>query len=476
MIRKKRVLIAYLLSIILLLLPYIWDIYYSLPSADDFSMLYNYNYNKSIWLEAVRISNGMWHNWTGEWFYTLIQIIVNPLLLFKYSSHGIGIELIILFLFFIFSIMLSIKTVFKNIFNCGNNIIIYAVTLITLIMILNTDIYTEIFYWFVGSTYMLAVALSFLCITLMVVSSYNINTKRYVLMLSVLGFFTCMGLTVAGVVCLIYACILFKLVREKKRYKMQLISMVCCFLGAIISVAAPGNYIRHARKDPGGLNFIKAFRDALFTECVFGYSLLRKMFIGLGLLGIFLILYFVAREKHTQLRFINPIKAFGLFFVCIFVVIFPVVLGYAHADVPNRIAFIINTYMVLGLAFCMGDLGAWAGNKCNDPVSYETIRLTIMILAIAIYIGPLNRGNLGNLPYIEQIKCHSDVVASYNDWMNIFGEIVASQDKDVIVNVKQLHSDSILKSPGLGDDKNNWVNYSIAAYFKKNSIKLIVNE
>ena len=77
---EKRSRLLFMIVVIILILPFIGNIWYSLPSADDFSMLYDYDHSISIFVNAISKANTMWITWSGEWSYSFIQILINPLL------------------------------------------------------------------------------------------------------------------------------------------------------------------------------------------------------------------------------------------------------------------------------------------------------------------------------------------------------------------------------------------------------------
>lgn len=153
------------LAIFVLLLPMVFTIFYSLPSADDFSMAYG-SARGTLFMDGVRRANNMFMNWSGLWPYMFIEIILNPMQYFELESYGIGVEMILLFLAFIIAVCSLINTAARNILEVDRKEYIALYIFIFLFTFLNSNIYKEIFYWFVGSSYMMAMTLGLVNINL----------------------------------------------------------------------------------------------------------------------------------------------------------------------------------------------------------------------------------------------------------------------------------------------------------------------
>ena len=472
--RKDRIIFVIMAAI--LVLPYVMNIVYSLPSADDFSMAKNYDLSMNIFIESVRQAGSMYMKWTGEWFYSFIQTLINPLVIFGYSSRMFGIELAVLFLLFIGVIIFCTDRIAVYIFQCDKSLIIYAIQFIVLVIVLNTGIYSEIYPWFVGSSYMIEVTLSLVCITL-ILKYHESGDKWIAAVLSVLGFFTCNGIMVVSLICLAYLTIFFKdIIQGKKRFS-ALIPFIFCLAGGLFSVAAPGNYARHNSIDGTGLHIGSAVVNTFKVELSQIYSNLNNELIGMMLITIVVLSYFYARKHYEKIRCVSLIKAVLFFLAVMFFVIFPVTLGYSSSDMPNRMKFMINTYTVLGLGFLGADAGFCVGHHMGDRVIDERVgMLTALIVLIGFYVGPLSHGNIGLTPYAQQIINHSETVSCHDEWISILEEVESSKDADVIVNRQEIPACSLLRVPDLGDDINKWENTVTAAYFGKNSVQFVTED
>ena len=165
---KKRQMIAFLLlGFAILLAPYLYTMLYAVPSTDDFVMAIKVADRTSLFSEAIRIANEYWLKWAGDWISIFLQIIFNPLLLFGTTSKMYGIEMIILFLLYAGTIFWAIKNTFSYVLEVKNLVVILSVTLLVFMAILNLNVWTEVFYWFVGSTYLQGIILGMVAIALL---------------------------------------------------------------------------------------------------------------------------------------------------------------------------------------------------------------------------------------------------------------------------------------------------------------------
>lgn len=84
------------------LFPMIYTIFYTLSSADDFSMAYGCS-KSTIFTDSISHANRRYINQSGLWIYMFAETLLNPIVHFELESFGIGIEMILLFLAFIIS-------------------------------------------------------------------------------------------------------------------------------------------------------------------------------------------------------------------------------------------------------------------------------------------------------------------------------------------------------------------------------------
>lgn len=462
----------FVLGIIVLIVPYIANIVCSVPAADDFWMLTDYDYSRNILENAVAKADGMWFTAGGEWLGYFVQILLNPLLIAGYAGHTVGVEISILFIMYVISIIMCVFYIEAELFGVQDKKVYMVTVLCVLAMMLNTGIYPEIYTWFIGSTYMLDVTLSLICVIL-IIRYYKTDKLSYAIALSVVGFFSSMSIMTVSMICLAYICIFFPTLVKKNRKMRIAIPFLFCLAGGIIAVIAPGNFTRHSASGDSTLHWGRAVADAVYINGIYGYRMIKNFMCLSFLFIIFLVSYYYARKHIDTIIYINPIISIMLMELTMLLITFPVTLGYSSAEIPNRIQFMVNTFLVFGYSLCTVNLGLWLGNKYTEPVDGRICRVTVMIILFVIYYGFSRDGFLGSLPYTQQIVYYSDSVECHNNWIDIFKEIDSSQESDVEIRRDDYSCCNNIKNPGLGFVKEGWVNSSIADYFNKKSVVII---
>lgn len=161
----NRKFIFLIILIIVVLLPMICTIFYSLPSADDFSMAMGCSKN-TLLLDSIGRANEYFMTWSGLWPYMFIETLINPVLLFPLESWWSGGEMVFLFLAFVVSFITVTNLAMVKLLGIYNKEHRCLFTLVILFVFFNTNIYNEIFYWFVGSSYLMALTLGIITIGL----------------------------------------------------------------------------------------------------------------------------------------------------------------------------------------------------------------------------------------------------------------------------------------------------------------------
>jgi hypothetical protein len=467
----------FLILTLLIVIPYIMNIVYSLPSADDFSMAKHYDLSSNILMEAFRQADRMYMEWTGEWFYSFVQTLINPLVLFGYSSKMLGVELAVLFILYIGAIILCTGMIAEKILGCERTGEIYLIQLSVLLIVLNTGIYYEVYYWFIGSSYMLEITLSLVCVVL-IVKYHDKQSWKSATLLSIIGFFACNGIMVVSLICLVYLAMFLPDVVRKQRRLYSFVPFLFCLAGGLFAVAAPGNYRRHNSLDGTGIHIGEAVKNTLYVGILHLYQNFSNELIGMLLLTIVVISYLYARKHMGKIRHTNFLRSVLFFLIVMFFVIFPVTLGYSSADMPNRMQYMINTYMALGLGYLCVDAGLIMGSYMGSRSFDERLSLlALLALFVGFYVGPLSHGSIGLTPYAQQIVCHSETAACHDEWVSVLDEIKHSKNMDVEVLRTEAASSPLLKTPDMNADVLRWENTVVATYFHKNSVRLdVVNQ
>ncbi len=463
--KNKKILISCLVLLVIVL-PFCISISYSLPCADDFTMLATGN---NIFFEAIKKSINYWFFWSGSWFYIFVEYLLNPLNIGNACSISIGIELIVFFLCFVAAFLAFCVVFLHSLFQvCKEDA--FCISVGALFLFLNTRVYNEIFYWFVGSSYMWSVTLC-VCTATLAILFWEKENKALGICLAVVGFISCTSFQAAVFPGCVYLFLGGIDILKKKKLKIRkflpLLVMIC---GGLSSALAPGNY---ARRDEMGsdMNIIKAFGDAIIASAKIVKGLFFHPIVIIGLLIVFFIGMKLLKKNSCT---IHPLYGFVMTGLCTYIEIFPLVFGYGMVYIPNRQYFIGVAFLLLGIVMSVFYLGGWLQHHKQTLISKKHFRKTSVGAAIILALLVLGiEGYAGN-PYYSTISGMNEVREYSNGWKKVFREIEKSEEDDVVIYADQSlnNNEMILMCPNITSDAEDWVNVAVAEYFGKSSVRM----
>lgn len=165
-----------------------------------------------------------------------------------------------------------------------------------------------------------------------------------------------------GICCILLAILLVKVLQRFAKVSDWVI-FGASFLGALINVAAPGNYVRRNSVDPTGfhpgiaLPFIIQWGNDVWA------NLLTHPLILALLAGIFVLGYHLQARVHPRTW-----KLVLLLLACVaapYISAFPVCLGYGGGYFPNRCLWAATVLAALALLTAAFVLGCLAGRACK---------------------------------------------------------------------------------------------------------------
>jgi hypothetical protein len=285
-----------------------------------------------------------------------LETLINPLVRFPLESHGIGIEMICLFLLFTASLFAAIRMAAVKILGVTKKETVAVYFLAFFFVFLNTNVYSEIYYWFVGSSYMMAMTLGLVTITLAIRLFYKEKPSvgDYIL-LSIVGALACNFFQQAILPGVIYLALWISFsIKEQKPLWKKAIPFGFMFLSGVIAVAAPGNYARHESYS-SEVNLLRAVVDAAkLSAGILKHMAQQPLVIALLVFGI----YIGIRHTSKTVRGIYPVLAAAISLAALLLNAFPIALGYAGAGYfPNRLYFVLDFVLLVGMtvtAVCIG--------------------------------------------------------------------------------------------------------------------------
>lgn len=370
-----------------------------------------------------------------------------------------------------------------------NRLLLFVILTLLFVAVTNADVYTEIYFWYSGAV---AYSMPFSVCLIAILFLLFINGKAvrediesegraeegaakaargkvcHTVAAAVLLFLSSGGsLTVAGAGC--YLALLLTAVfwlRERKFSVSNLTILAAGVAGALINVAAPGNYARHDGTAGAGLHFGKALVNTarMFVEET--GRLARETVLGLLFLVMIALGLYLAERARIALREYGVFSVFAL--AAGPVAEFPVALGYDAFSVPNRCYFIIDTLLVLALLNLALFIGVCLQRIVKVPADGRTLSLMLYVCLAAVIVTPLSIGELPLYRVTRSVHNGSyreyyEKCAALYDYLETCPEqdVVLSMP-DYIVDFECLYFDS---------DPDGWVNQGIAAYYGKASVR-----
>ncbi|MCR5746352.1 MAG: DUF6056 family protein [Lachnospiraceae bacterium] len=372
---------------------------------------------------------------------------------------------------FLFSTM--ILFMFISLRKINNSYLYLKLLIVSLILFIlfGYTAYTEIFFWFSGAT-SFSLPLSFMFLALSGCILMDDNKIDLFFIPSVLfGALAAGGaLMVPGLCC--YAglmIILFSYLPEKKipRAKLAVFALWVSF--ALINTIAPGNYSRSTV-------YADSFDIALtLSNCITVVAnRYRYLFSNPMIIPTLMILLLCGLSFSKELKIDSKKISFfllsllGLFSP--FIATFPVVLGYASAEITNRCEFIVDVSIVFSLSVCFLFLG-YLLSSLSEKVSMKICAIIAISAVVLFFLFIPNISKMKVLTVSEQVL-NGKYATHYATFCALMDKLETHEkDSDIIIPDSEFPEDIDCFFPFyIAGSPDYWVNEHIADYFDYNSI------
>lgn len=461
-IYSKKVKMILLLLLVIYLIPFLYSISLSIPSLDDFA--FTFVKGDNLIVSAILDVAKRYNTWLGQWFSCFISLLINPLIIFQGFNSFYGIELCFIFLLFIFAVWLFLKNIFKYYTIYENSIFPILFVLLFCITFTNLKIYSQVLYWFCGSSYNFNVSLSLLLMVL-IIKMFNNNKPVYYFSVSVFGFCLCSSFNVAAFPGLFYIILLISDYKKSKISLIKIIPLLFMIIGGLTGALAPGNFIRHSAMDSTGLHPL----NSMFYTFADGGIILSKLIVNPFFMLFMVFCFYVGTIiKSNNVSFKHPVLCILSYGVLLFFLCFPVAFGYSAISFENRIFCFIDSMSLIWLMLCAVYIGGWCAYKNKGFINRNTTIIIISLLLI--YLSGYYFFN--EMPYVKTISSINQMERANSEWKAAYNYIENSKEEIVEVTIsKETYYCPILNQVGVSDDPTNWINECIANYYGKKEIK-----
>ena len=280
----------------LISVPHIMLASFSVPGVDDFSCanavdIYRANHNSLI--SAILYARDTYLTWQGTYTGEIIMGLEPSV---RGSYMPLRLILILSVVLFVAGIIFMAFTIARKFFGLSRNLS-FGVALIAEFIAFNISPTGELFSWYTGAAVYTFPLIAFLFALSFSILSYYEGKKVYAVLAGICGFIGSGGsLMIVGFGCasylvliLIYAYVIGLKKSNMNRFMELLIPFIVTVIGALICVAAPGNYIR---KEVSGSIHVP---NAIFYSGVNSLSHVCFMIMNYMLPVCFVICFVIAR-------------------------------------------------------------------------------------------------------------------------------------------------------------------------------------
>lgn len=352
---------AYVLSLI----PLLWIAWYNYPSADDYSIGSNCH---QAWAATGNIfavlRQGIvravddWLHWMG--YFTSNFLMAVPPNVFGERMYVLTTWIMLAMLSF--STMYLFRAILVKIFK-GDKWISHSISMLVLfasVQCMCPAGRVEAFYWYSGAAnYIFVHSMSLFFFGLLISAVYDRGKKRIwdLAAASVIGFLTGGGnqmTALNGAVVVLMAVILITLNKGWKMCKGLSIPMGLFYLGFILNVAAPGNWVR--AEGASGMNPVKAVLVSFYKcldRAMGDWTTWPVFVIMIGLVPLF---WHMAGK--TSCRFSNPLIVVFFGYCLVAAMMTPPLFAVGNIEAGRLQALTFLMY-VLVLSLCVGYVTGW---------------------------------------------------------------------------------------------------------------------
>lgn len=472
--KKDNLIILFEIMVIgVILFPIIYTSMYAIPAYDDFC-------TAVIWKRILDGDSGVimgvlkqiytYYTEKGGYLFTLaISTFIQPYMWGGLTALRLAIVLINLV--FYYSLWFFVSALLRNIYRINDKKILLGIYLLMILPFAVNNYYNdEIISWYTDMCcYVLVVACIFFGIGFLIKGICQNKGKWIVLacMFSVLS--SGGALNIAALNC--GAFLLILMWGGAKKRKRIFPCFACAFLGTIVNLLAPGNYVRHA-SIASDYSVTTAFIMAVGE----GIDRLRFLFCStpfvILVISIFIFSYKFIKDDFDY-AYPYPLGLCVTIFIGIIIVNFPVLFGYAGAF-PKRSIWIEDCVIYLGSFALAWYFAGWLKRQSWKP---ELRKDAALCIAVSCFLGFCSLGGES----IEQIY-RANVRIAKGDirkftlyWEDVLYEIEHSEKANVVITRETEPELEGLYDLGLIERTESWVNIAVAEYFDKESVSFVIS-
>ena len=501
---------------------------YSYPSEDDFGFEASANEEaarRGYLLGGLKVAIVFYNNAQGTWFYNYIMHSIAPYT--RWGQPGFHALMLAMAALFFISLFIFLKLLIlkpyddKNTYTSGPGshsekddrtnkgrisalaerrytpvLIFMLCSMWGFFQVKGSGIYSELFFCYTCvMNYTLELSLAFLSVSFFLLLLRKQSTV-YLIAGMLTGFLASGGTTeIASPNCAWLLLLLVIHFDEVKKRKILALPFLSAFAGALLNVAAPGNYkLADSLMKDGHSSLFDALRD---TAVCFGKEtvtmLQRPVFLVLLSIVFLTAVYFGIRVlPEGRMNLIKLILAVPVTVLIQFFTMFPVILGHHVPDLDSMrttgTSRMVATLMYFFLMVCLApwmreSLYAGAGGQSSDDTLKNLtgkgmVRLlpAIVLIILALLSGITHPARFrkdfkdGFIYRIAEDIADGTMREAYNVRLFALSSMeLAPEGTDFVLELPYIKTRSMY-GMGLTDDPNSPINVSAAKYYHLKSV------
>ncbi|MBE6024737.1 MAG: hypothetical protein E7231_16435 [Cellulosilyticum sp.] len=452
---------------VVLMLPTIVSSAYSVMIADDFSAgsMFKQGYTGLNYVKYY------YNSWQGTYTGLGLIAILSPILHGGLKWLRIIAVINALALFISFAVLCDaiVAVVYKQ-----KSVVIRAlICLLSVYVFTAYNSYYEGIYWFTGmAVYTMPLIITMVALALFIKNSEKINIV-YTVLISLLGFFGMGGsLIISGFGCYaLMLLVLFFAIKEKKINYKHVFIFAVWVIGALVNVAAPGNYVRHDVADSSGIHPLSAIITSIkvYVSRIEWFNSNTSIWAVFMLMVLCGLLFYEAKGLSVK----NIVFTLCAIVLLPFVAVFPVALGQGD-NMPNRVLFVLDVSIILVLLVIALVVSDFIKKNVMTEDNTKLI-ITFMVFMIFTSMALDNFSYENNVSYKVAVELKDGV---FQDYHSAVSKILVKLDtyeegSDVVISTQEIPADiENYKNFYIDMDPADWVNVDMSNYYGFNTLRV----
>lgn len=478
--------IVYLLSLI----PLLWISWYNYPSADDYTIGNNC---RQAWIDShhvfkvigVGVAKAVddWVHWMG--YFTSNFLMAIPPNVFGERMYVVTAWIMLAMLSL--STIYLLYNIFVRIFQ-ADKYVSHCVSMVMLFITVQCMVgRVEAFYWYSGAVnYMFLHGMSLFFYGLLIAIVYDKGRKRTAKLIgaSLLGFFTGGGnqLTALNVAIILLTVIGGITCQKKwKKYRALALPIGLFFLGFLLNVAAPGNWVRADSIE--GMNPIKAVLVSLYYGLLLCLDQWLRWPIILMVILLIPLFWHMARKTAFAFRYPFIVVAFG--YGVVSAMLTPALFAVGNIA-AMRLQALTFAMFILVLTLCVGYVTGWARKRLEhgrqereadtEMTGFSREEAGWLLGGLAFFAAASLLIAVPEPQYFAAASAMKDIISgdakAYGDTLKERIEIYNSGEKNVEVDALPARPE-LLFFDDIEQDPRNWKNQGVCRYYGIDSVTVI---